>query len=259
MYVQAEGSRISSTVGRKIRYRFPSSKLSTRYVWEGRQETPYGQRGTQPASLAYVSYVGWKLWAQPCLNRLARSYDTYARAIAPRYTHREQEREQKQDRRRVGTWRRERESSTLRVPRCGTMRARALLYRKSFMRERSRSTRFGTGNGLNGGWSRLTGPNENVRGKYPLPFFSSPRPFVPLESRKKGGKEERRESLLRNVDKAETGAGRIENLVAASIAGGKSRSFFTLIDTHYPPTDLLWNWSDEFCVFLTGSRYATSD
>lgn len=154
---------------------------------------------------------------------------------------------------------RERESSTLRVPRCGTMRARALLYRKSFMRERSRSTSFGTGNGLNGGWSRLTGPNENVRGKYPLPFFSSPRPFVPLESRKKGGKEERRESLLRNVDKAETGAGRIENLVAASIAGGKSRSFFTLIDTHYPPTDLLWNWSDEFCVFLTGSRYATSD
>lgn len=57
MYVQAEGSRISSTVGRKIRYRFPSSKLSTRYVWEGRQETPYGQRGTQPASLAYVSWL----------------------------------------------------------------------------------------------------------------------------------------------------------------------------------------------------------
>lgn len=79
MYVQAEGSRISSTVGRKIRYRFPSSKLSTRYVWEGRQETPYGQRGTQPASLAYVSYVGWKLWAQPCLNRLARLYDVCTR------------------------------------------------------------------------------------------------------------------------------------------------------------------------------------
>lgn len=54
-----EGSRISSTVGRKIRYRFPSSKLSTRYVWEGRQGTPYGIRGTRPASLVHVpSYVG---------------------------------------------------------------------------------------------------------------------------------------------------------------------------------------------------------
>lgn len=37
----ASGSRILSTAGRKIRYRFPSSKLSTRHVWE---VTPYGIR-----------------------------------------------------------------------------------------------------------------------------------------------------------------------------------------------------------------------
>lgn len=42
------GSRILSTVGRKIRYRFPSSKLSTRHVWE---VTPYGIRGRSDSRL----------------------------------------------------------------------------------------------------------------------------------------------------------------------------------------------------------------
>lgn len=40
----AGGSRILSTAGRKIRYRFPSSKLSTRHVWEvtrGTRHTVY--------------------------------------------------------------------------------------------------------------------------------------------------------------------------------------------------------------------------
>lgn len=42
--LEAGGSRILSTAGRKIRYRFPSSKLSTRHVWEVTRRTPYGIR-----------------------------------------------------------------------------------------------------------------------------------------------------------------------------------------------------------------------
>ena len=124
-------------------------------MWEGRRETPYGQRGT--ASLAYVSYsVAWKLWAQPCLVCAHRS-TSFVRHVcdhSARYIHTyihtcihwEQEQERKQDRRRVGTWR-ERE---LRAPRCGTMRSlsctRTLLYENQVGRTRS----FRTGNGLRG-------------------------------------------------------------------------------------------------------------
>lgn len=51
--LEAGGSRILSTAGRKIRYRFPSSKLSTRHVWEVTRGTPYGirERGGSPAVL----------------------------------------------------------------------------------------------------------------------------------------------------------------------------------------------------------------
>lgn len=72
------GSRILSTAGRKIRYRFPSSKLSTRHVWEvtrGRH-TAYESRGGSPAS------YGGNFGAQPCVRcaRVVRDLPTYLSA-----------------------------------------------------------------------------------------------------------------------------------------------------------------------------------
>lgn len=48
--LEAGGSRILSTAGRKIRYRFPSSKLSTRHVWEVNARDAIRHTGTRRIS-----------------------------------------------------------------------------------------------------------------------------------------------------------------------------------------------------------------
>lgn len=133
-----EGSRISSTVGHKIRYRFPSSKLSTRYVWEGRQGTPYGIRGTRPASLVHVpSYVGGNFGRSlASCARTTRCSTT--RMHAPR-SHRDTHREHTGTGTGTETGSKtcghlEREFNF--APRCGTMRSRALLYYNSLYETR---------------------------------------------------------------------------------------------------------------------------
>lgn len=66
------GSRILSTAGRKIRYRFPSSKLSTRHVWVATQNAI---RHTRTALASYVRNFGRSLVcaARIILSRSART------------------------------------------------------------------------------------------------------------------------------------------------------------------------------------------
>ena len=143
-----KGSRISSTVGRKIRYRFPSSKLSTLVRVGGKARDAIRPTGNSLARLRFLLCCLETLGA--ALPRVRAPFyefrTTRMRSLRAIHTciHWEQEQERKQDRRRVGTWR-ERE---LRAPRCGTMRSlsctRTLLYENQVGRS------FRTGNGLRG-------------------------------------------------------------------------------------------------------------
>lgn len=78
---RAGGSRILSTAGRKIRYRFPSSKLSTRHVWEATQNAI---RHTRTAPASYVRNFGRSL---VCTARVILTTRTHTRLYPHTGTH----------------------------------------------------------------------------------------------------------------------------------------------------------------------------